>query len=142
MVPKLVAHSCVLQVLNYDDFISKPLSKKPEHMSVLNRRDHLQNITVNNAAICGDEPYIEVPIAILSTTVTGIGPQQCEILQVLTCRVIVQTTFCALSFVTHGYKLQWNSDFTFFKRLFKFNVQGKAREMKMIWLFQSEYTLY
>jgi len=69
----------VLQVLNYDDFVSKPLSKKPEHMSAFNSSDHSHDVSVNCTSMDN-----EAPIAILNTSLTGIGPQQCEILQVQT----------------------------------------------------------
>jgi len=89
------AYSCtcaadVLQVLNYDDFVSKPLSKKPAHMSTFNSSDHPDNVSVNASSICGDRLDCVAPIAILNTSHTGIGPQQCEILQVQTSRFTIQ----------------------------------------------------
>jgi endoribonuclease Dicer len=73
----------LVEVLNYVDFISKPLSKKPAHVSALISGGHSQNI-VNGISICDDELDVVAPIAILNTSVTGIGPQKCEILQALT----------------------------------------------------------
>jgi hypothetical protein len=86
----------VLQVLNFDDFVSKPLKKKPENMSAHNTSDHSGNVTVNCISIDGDELDDAAPIAILNTSMTSIGPQQCEILQVQTSRVTTQTNVSAL----------------------------------------------
>lgn len=68
----------MLQVLNYDDFISKPLSKKFAQMSLLRGKYS----PCNSAAVRDDEPECDVQIAILNTSMTGTGPEQCEILQV------------------------------------------------------------
>lgn len=73
----------LVEVLNYDDFVSKPLSKKPAHMSALGSGGHSQN-ACNITSVCDDELDVEGQISILNTSVTGIGPQQCEILQALT----------------------------------------------------------
>jgi hypothetical protein len=109
----------VLQVLNYDDFVSKPLSKKPAHMSAFNSSDHSHNVSVNCTSICGDKLDYVAPIAILNTTLTGIGPQQCEILQVQTSRFTIQT-----SISTHQLYWLWSQTFTFLKRPLKINVLG------------------
>jgi hypothetical protein len=42
--------------------------------------------------ICGDEADHDVQIAILNTSMTGIGPQQCDVLQVQSCTVSKQTS--------------------------------------------------
>jgi hypothetical protein len=60
-------------------------------MSAFNSSDHSHNISVNCTSICGDKLDCVAPIAILNTSCTGIGPQQCEILQVQTSRVTIQT---------------------------------------------------
>ena len=104
----------MLQVLNYDDFVSKPLSKKPAHMSALNSSDHSHNVSVNCTAICGD---FAAPIAILNTGLTGIGPQQCEILQVQTSSFTIQRNVS-----THQLYCLWLQTFTFLKRPLKINV--------------------
>ena len=79
-----------LQVLNYNDFVSKPLSKKPAHMSAFNSTDHSHSVSVNCTSIGGNELDFVAPIAILNTSLNGIGPQQCEILQVQTSSVTIQ----------------------------------------------------
>jgi hypothetical protein len=111
----------VLQVLNYDDFVSKPLSKKPAHMSAFNSSDHS-----HCTSICGDKLDHVAPIAILNTSLTGIGPQQCEILQVQTSKFTIQT-----SISTHQLYCLWLQTFTFLKRSFKINLLG----MKFMWVF-------
>ncbi|XP_021927095.1 endoribonuclease Dicer-like isoform X2 [Zootermopsis nevadensis] len=70
----------LVEVLNYDDFISKPLSKKFAQMSLLRGKYS----PCNSAAVRDDEPECDVQIAILNTSMTGTGPEQCEILQALT----------------------------------------------------------
>ena len=93
----------MLQVLNFDDFVRKPLNnKKPAHMSAFNNSDHSHNASVNSTSICGDKLDFVAPIAILDTSLTGIGPQQCEILQVQTSRVTIPLP---ISFIACGYKL-------------------------------------
>jgi hypothetical protein len=109
----------VLQVLNYDDFVSKPLSKKLPHMSAHNSSNHSHSVTVNCTSIGGDELDDVAPIAILNTSLSSIGPQQCEILQVQTSRVTIQTNVSALQL----YCL-WLQTFTFLKKPFKINVLG------------------
>jgi exonuclease I len=104
-------HACVadvLQVLNYDDFVRKPLSKKPAHMSTFNSSDHSNNVSDNCTSICDDKLDYVAPIAILNTNLTGIGPQQCEILQVQTSRFTIQT-----SISTHQLYCLWSQTFTF-----------------------------
>lgn len=71
----------MLQVLNYDDFVSKPLSKKLSQMSLNSSQNGPCNVS-SNSAVVRDEPECDVQIAILSTSMRGIGPEQCEILQV------------------------------------------------------------
>ena len=109
----------MLQVLNYDDFVSKPLGKKPAHMSTFNSSDHPHNASVNCTSICGDKLDIVAPIAILNTNLTGIGPQQCEILQVQTGRFTIQRNIS-----TQQLYCLWLQTFTFLKRPLKINVLG------------------
>jgi endoribonuclease Dicer len=67
----------VFQVLNYDEFISKPLSNSLALLS-------LHSNGVSPAVSCDDEAERDVQIAILNSSISGIGPQQCDILQALT----------------------------------------------------------
>jgi hypothetical protein len=77
------------QVLNYDDFISKPLSMKLSQLSLLSSRNGPCNINGNSAAVHNDNPEHHVPpIAILNASMTGIGPEQCEVMQVQPCFII------------------------------------------------------
>ncbi|XP_069680713.1 endoribonuclease Dicer isoform X2 [Periplaneta americana] len=79
----------LVEVLNYDDFISKPLhNSSPVHDNRNSLDNHNYSVAnghnVNN---CDDnivEPDRHVPIGILEQTVHGIGPELCEILQALT----------------------------------------------------------
>lgn len=80
----------MFQVLNYDDFVRKPLGKKPAHTSAFNSSDHSPDVSGNCTSICGDKVDFVAPIAILNTSLTDIGPQQCEILQVQTSRFTIQ----------------------------------------------------
>jgi hypothetical protein len=86
----------VLQVLNFDDFVSKPLKKKPANMSAHNSSDPSRDVTINCTSIGGGELDNVAPIAILNTSMTSIGPQQCEILQVQTSRVTILADVSAL----------------------------------------------
>jgi hypothetical protein len=91
----------VFQVLNYDDFISKPLSSS---------RLAQQNLCSNGASSAVNSDHqsehdvqtdilsADAQIAILSTGITGIGPQQCDVLQVQSCTLSKQTSLdtCAV----------------------------------------------
>lgn len=57
-------------------------------MSALGSGGHSQN-ACNSTSVCDDELDVEGQISILNTSVTGIGPQQCEILQVQTSWVVI-----------------------------------------------------
>jgi hypothetical protein len=82
-VSSLFSVPALLQVLNYDDFISKPLSNKLTKLGLPSSGGGPHCIIADSAAIHDDTPEHDVPqIAILNTGITGIGPEQCEVLQV------------------------------------------------------------
>jgi endoribonuclease Dicer len=72
-----MADVTLVEVLNYDEFISKSLSNTLPLLS-------LQSNDVSSAVSCDDEAEHDAQISILNTSISGIGPQQCDILQALT----------------------------------------------------------
>lgn len=76
-IDRNMADVTLVEVLNYDDFISKPLSSRLAQLSLLSSG-------VSSAVNCVDEPEHDVEIAILNTSISGIGPEQCDVLQALT----------------------------------------------------------
>ncbi|PNF18314.1 hypothetical protein B7P43_G14501 [Cryptotermes secundus] len=76
-IDRNMADVTLVEVLNYDEFISKPLSNR---LAV----HGLHSNDVSPAVSCDDEAESDVQIAILNTSINGIGPQQCDILQALT----------------------------------------------------------
>jgi hypothetical protein len=88
----------MLQVLNYDDYISKPLRKKLAHTRLSSQNSPCS--VSGSSATVDDELECDVQIAILSTSMTGIGPEQSDILQVQACFVLfiaINTVYARVS---------------------------------------------
>jgi endoribonuclease Dicer len=76
-IDRNMADVTLIDVLNYDQCISKPLSNRLALLS-------LHSSDVSPAVCCDDEAEHDVQIGILNSNISGIGPQQCDILQALT----------------------------------------------------------